>query len=148
MEFAITARPGRADDSYKILCRSFFMRSYLWVSLGAILGANLRYFLSRLVAKFSTVDFPYGTLIINVTGSLLLGFFLIWTTERVLADPKWRLLVAIGFCGSYTTFSSYAFETMAYFEQGHWYLFAMNILTNNLLCLLAIVAGAAIARAA
>src|SRR3954451_23110107 len=97
------------------------MRAYLWVSLGAVLGANLRYFLSRLVAKFSTVDFPYGTLIINVTGSLLLGFFLIWTTERVLAEPKWRLLVAIGFCGSYTTFSSYAFETMAYFEQGHWY---------------------------
>ena len=111
------------------------MRAYLWVSLGAILGANLRYFLSRLVAKLSTVDFPYGTLIINVTGSFLLGLFLVWTTERVLVDPKWRLLVAIGFCGSYTTFSSYAFETMAYFQQGHWYLFAMNIFTNNILCL-------------
>ena len=61
------------------------MRAYLWVSLCALLGANLRYFLSRLIAKFSTVDFPYGTLIINVTGSLLLGFFLIWTTERVIA---------------------------------------------------------------
>ena len=124
------------------------MRAYLWVSLGALVGANLRYFLSRLTAKLTTVDFPYGTLLINVTGSLILGIFLVWTTERVLVDPKWRLLVAIGFCGSYTTFSSYAFETMAYFQQGHWYLFAMNILTNNILCLLAIVAGAAIARAA
>jgi CrcB protein len=123
------------------------VRAYLWVSIGALFGANLRYFISRLAAKLVATDFPYGTLIINVTGSLILGFFLIWTTERVLADPKWRLLVAIGFCGSYTTFSSYAFETFAYFEQGHWMLFTANILTNNLLCLLAVLGGAALARA-
>jgi CrcB protein len=114
--------------------------------VGAVLGANLRYFLSRLVAKLISTNFPYGTLIINVTGSLLLGFFLTWTTERVLADPRWRLLIAIGFCGSYTTFSSYAFETIAYFEQGHWALFATNILANNVLCLAAVIAGAALAR--
>jgi len=125
---------------------SNFMRAYLWVSLGALFGANLRYFVSRLAAKLLSTDFPYGTLIINITGSFILGLFLIWTTERVLADPKWRLLVAIGFCGSYTTFSSYAFETMAYFEQGHWSLFAANILTNNLFCLAAVLAGGAIAR--
>ncbi len=77
----------------------------------------------------------------------LLGFFLAWTTERVLVDPRWRWLVAIGFCGSYTTFSSYAFETMAYFEQGNWGLFAANIFANNLLCLGAVLAGAAAARA-
>jgi CrcB protein len=122
------------------------MRAYLWVSLGALLGANLRYFVSRLAAKLLSTDFPYGTLIINITGSFILGLFLIWTTERVLADPKWRLLVAIGFCGSYTTFSSYAFETMAYFEQGHWSLFAANVLTNTLFCLAAVLAGGAIAR--
>jgi CrcB protein len=57
-----------------------------------------------------------------------------------------RWLVAIGFCGSYTTFSSYAFETMAYFEQRHWTLFAANILANNLLCLVAVLAGAVLAR--
>ena len=51
------------------------MRAYLWVSLGALVGANLRYFLSRLTAKLTTVDFPYGTLLINVTGSLILGIF-------------------------------------------------------------------------
>src|SRR2546421_11991980 len=116
------------------------MRAYLWVSLGAILGANLRYFLSRLTAKLTTVDFPYGTLIINVTGSFILGLFMIWTTERVLADVRWRWLIAIGFCGSYTTFSSYAFETIASMEQGHWMIFAVNILSNNLLCLFAVIA--------
>jgi CrcB protein len=122
-------------------------KSYLWVSLGAIFGANFRYFVSRIITRFSSTAFPYGTLFINITGSLLLGFFLIWTTERVLADPRWRLLVAIGFCASYTTFSSYAFETMSYFEQGHWLLFATNILANNVLCLGAILLGAMIARA-
>jgi CrcB protein len=123
------------------------VRDYLWLSLGALAGANLRYFVSRITARFLSTDFPFGTLIINVTGSLLLGFFLIWTTERVLADPKWRLFVAIGFCGSYTTFSSYAFETFALFEQGHWTLMAGNILANNILCLASVLAGAALARA-
>jgi len=122
-------------------------KAYLWVSLGGILGANFRYFLSRIIARFSDAAFPYGTLLINVTGSLILGFFLIWTTERVLVDPRWRLFVAIGFCGSYTTFSSFAFETMSYFEQGHWALFAYNILANNVLCLGAVLVGAMIARA-
>ncbi|HKW75006.1 MAG TPA: fluoride efflux transporter CrcB [Terriglobales bacterium] len=122
-------------------------KAYAWISLGAILGANLRYFLSKIITLWSDAAFPLGTLIINLTGSMLLGFFLIWTTERVLADPLWRWMVAIGFCGSYTTFSSYAFETMAYFEQGHWLLFAANILSNNILCLAAVLAGAMVARA-
>ena len=122
------------------------MQSVLWVSLGAVVGANARYFLSRWAAKAFSPAFPYGTLIINVTGSLVLGFFLTWTSERVMADPRWRLMIAIGFCGAYTTFSSYAFETMYYFEQGHWMLFAANILANNLLCLAAVLGGVALAR--
>ena len=123
------------------------MQAVLWISLGAIAGANARYFISRWAARIFNPAFPYGTLIINITGSMLLGFFLIWTSERVLADPRWRLMIAIGFCGAYTTFSSYAFETMYYFEQGHWLLFAVNILVNNVLCLAAVLAGAALARA-
>lgn len=123
------------------------MLAYLWVSLGAVVGACARYMISRFASKILSPDFPYGTLFINVTGSLLLGWFMIWSTERAMPDPRWRLALAIGFCGSYTTFSSYAFESFAYFEQGHYLLFAGNVLTNNLLCLLAIVAGAALARA-
>jgi CrcB protein len=123
------------------------VQAVLWISLGAVVGANARYFLSRWAAKSLSPAFPYGTLLINVTGSLLLGFFLIWTSERVLADPRWRLMIAIGFCGAYTTFSSYAFESMYYFEQGHWLFFAANILANNVLCLAAVLAGAALARA-
>lgn len=122
------------------------MNAYLWVSLGGVVGASTRYALSRFAAKILTPNFPYGTLIINVSGSFILGLFLVWSTERVLVDPRWRWLLAIGFCGSYTTFSSFASESIAYFEQGHWLLFASNVIANNLLCLLAVLGGAALAR--
>ncbi len=121
------------------------MQTPLWISLGAILGANARYLLSRFAARVLSTSFPYGTLIINLAGSLVLGFFLVWTTERVLADPRWRMFVAIGFCGSFTTFSSYAFESFGFLEQGHWWLLAANVLSNNVLCLAAVLAGAALA---
>lgn len=122
------------------------MLAYLWISIGAIIGASARYFVSRTVAKAVMASFPYGTLLINVTGSFLLGLFLVWATERALPDPRWRLLIAIGFCGSYTTFSSYAFESFTLFEQGHYMMFASNVLANNVLCLSGVVAGAMIAR--
>jgi len=121
-------------------------KNFLAISLAAIVGANLRYLLSRLAARELGPIFPYGTLFINIVGSFIVGFFIIWTTERVLLDPHWRLLVVIGFCGSFTTFSSYAFETMAFFEQGQWGLMAVNILSNNLLCLAGALAGMALAR--
>jgi CrcB protein len=117
----------------------------LVISLGAIVGANARYLLSRFAARELGSAFPYGTLFINIAGSLIVGFFLVWTTERVLADPRWRLVV-VGFCGSFTTFSSFAFETMAYFEQGQWVLMFTNVLSNNLLCLGGALAGMALAR--
>jgi CrcB protein len=124
----------------------FEWKAYAWISVGAVIGANLRYLLATFIARLSTTSFPIGTLIINTTGSMILGFFVVWTTERVLADPLWRSLVAVGFCGSYTTFSSYAFETMAYFEQGNWLLFAGNFLSNNILCLGAVLLGGMLAR--
>jgi fluoride exporter len=120
--------------------------AYLWIALGAVLGASARYFVSGYMARVLSASFPYGTLLINVTGSLILGFFLILSTERMLLDPRWRLLVAIGFCGSYTTFSSYAFETFALMEQGSWLLAGANLIASNLLCLVAVLAGAALAR--
>ena len=121
------------------------MIDLLVISLGAIAGANARYLLSRFAAKELGPVFPYGTLFINVAGSLIVGFFVVWTTERVLADPRWRLLIVVGFCGSFTTFSSFAFETMAYFAQGQWMLLLANFVSNNLLCLGAALAGMALA---
>ena len=122
------------------------MFAYLWISLGAIVGASSRYFVGRFVARAVTASFPLGTLLVNIMGSFILGLFLVWSTERALPDPRWRLMIAIGFCGSYTTFSSYAFESFSLFEQGHYLLFAYNVLANNLLCLAGVLAGAVVAR--
>ena len=123
------------------------MKDFLAISLAAIFGANLRYIISRLAAREFGPIFPFGTLVINILGSFIVGLFVIWTTERVLVDPRWRLLVVVGFCGSFTTFSSYAFETMSLFERGQWGLMIANIVGNNLLCLVGALAGMALARA-
>jgi CrcB protein len=120
--------------------------NYFWIAVGAVVGASARYFLSTYIGRHFSAIFPYGTLLINITGSLILGFFLVYATERVLLDPRWRLLVAVGFCGSYTTFSSYAFESFALMEQGQWLLVGVNVLLSNVLCLAAVLAGAALAR--
>jgi fluoride exporter len=120
--------------------------NFLAISAGAVVGANARYLITRFAAKALGPMFPYGTLFINVTGSFVAGFFMIWSSERVIVDPRWRLLVVIGFCGGFTTFSSYAYETMAYLEQGQWTLMISNVLANNVLCLVAAVVGMSLAR--
>ena len=116
------------------------------ISLGAIIGANLRYFVAQHVAKLIPSSFPYGTLIINISASFILGLFLIWTTERVLVDPRWRLLMATGFCATYSTYSSYAFETFALFEKHQWLVAGLNILATNVVCFAAVMLGAIVAR--
>lgn len=117
------------------------------ITIGAIAGANLRFAVSRWAMKYVSASVPYGTFIINVTGSFIVGFILVWTSERVLADPRWRALIVVGFCGSYTTFSSYSFETFDLFEKGHYALAVGNFLANNGLGLVAVLAGAVLARA-
>ena len=123
------------------------MQTILCISIGAVLGANLRYFVAQYVAKLVPTSFPLGTLIINLSASLVLGFFLVWTSERVLVDPRWRLFVAVGFCGAYSTYSSYAFETLALFEAGQFSFAALNVVITNVTCFVAVVLGAVLARA-
>jgi CrcB protein len=122
------------------------MKEFLLIGAGGFLGANARYLVNVLVAKHLSASLPWGTLAVNVTGSFLVGAFLVWTTERVLADPSYRLLVVIGFCGAYTTFSSYAFETAGLIEQRHLWAAAGNFAMNNLLAVAAAAAGVAVAR--
>ena len=122
------------------------MLDFLAISLGAAVGANLRYWMSRGALRLMGPVFPYATLTINVLGSFVLGFFLIWTTERVTVDPRWRLLIAVGFCGGYTTFSSYAYESTSFLQQGQWGLLAVNVFANNVLACAAVLAGVMLAR--
>src|ERR1700684_2423567 len=120
------------------------LQTILIISLGAVVGANLRYFVAQYVLRHIPSTFPFGTLIINITASFILGFFLIWTSERVLADPRWRLLVAVGFCATYSTYSSYAFETFALVEKGQMIYALLNILVTNAVCFVAVMMGAAL----
>lgn len=121
-------------------------REALYIGVGGFFGANARYWVNRATLSWLGPSFPYRTLLINFTGSMLLGFFLIWTTERVLSPYNLRLFFAIGFCGAYTIFSSYSYETFALYEQGHYWLSVSNFLSNNLLALLGVVLGAVLAR--
>jgi CrcB protein len=122
------------------------LQTVLLISLGAILGANLRYFVAQGVARLIPSSFPFGTLVINITASFILGFFVIWTSERVLADPRWRTFIAIGFCATYSTYSSYIFETFALLEKGQFSLAAFNLIGTNVICFIAVMLGAVLAR--
>ncbi|MCL6649594.1 MAG: fluoride efflux transporter CrcB [Chloroflexi bacterium] len=119
---------------------------YLLVGLGGFLGANARYLIGGWVAERFGTTFPYSTLVINVTGSLLLGFFLTLTTERFVADPGWRLFFAIGFLGAYTTFSTFSFESVVLLQERAWWLALANVFGSTLLGLAAVLLGIALAR--
>ena len=115
-------------DRYRYLLENRFrkvivskdMETFLLISAGAILGANLRYWVGGWAAGRFGASFPYGNLIINLTGSFILGFFITLATDRLLFDPRWRVLIVIGFLSSYTTFSSYTFESVALIMENQW----------------------------
>jgi CrcB protein len=123
-----------------------FVKEALWISIGAILGANARYVVSNIVAKALSSQFPYHTLLVNVTGSVAIGFFVAWSTSRAIVDPSWRLLFAVGFIGTYTTFSTFAYESLALLQGGDLLRFSLNVLGTNALCLLSVAVGARLGR--
>lgn len=113
----------------------------LLIALGAIFGANARYLVGLWAADRLGPDFPYGTLIVNISGSFALGLLFALTTERLTISPELRLLLATGFLGAYTTFSSYTFESVALLRVGRVWEAVVNVLGNNLLGLLAALFG-------
>ncbi|MCW5851750.1 MAG: fluoride efflux transporter CrcB [Anaerolineae bacterium] len=122
------------------------MTKYLLISLGAILGANARYLVGVWFADRGWATFPWGTLTANLTGAFILSFFLTLTTERLVADPNYRFLVAVGFCGSYTTFSSLTYETFTQWGTNGWWPAVLNLMGSMLLGMLAVLAGVIAAR--
>ncbi|MBA2468837.1 MAG: fluoride efflux transporter CrcB [Chloroflexia bacterium] len=123
------------------------MADIVWISVGAVAGANARFALGRLIEGQAGSRIPYGTLCVNITGSLLIGIVLVLLTERLLADPHWRLLLVVGFLGSYTTMSSYAWETLTLAEAGSWGHAMLYVIGTNALCLGACGVGMVVARA-
>lgn len=122
------------------------LNRFLFVAIGAALGANARYLVGLWAANRFGANFPYGTLIVNVAGSFLLGFIITLATERLALSPESRLLLTVGFLGSFTTFSSYMVESLGLLRDRGVWLGLVNLAGNNLVGLICAVLGTYLAR--
>jgi fluoride exporter len=123
------------------------MLAHVWVALGGALGTTARYWLSGVVARSVGETFPWGTMVINISGSFVIGFFgaLTGPDGRWFVGSNARQFVMIGICGGYTTFSSFSLQTLNLANDGEWVRAGANIGLSVVLCLIAVWVGVALA---
>lgn len=107
------------------------------IAAGGALGALLRFWSSNWIYALLGRAFPYGTLAVNLLGSLVMGFCYVWLVERSALGPEWRALAMVGFLGAFTTFSTFSMETINLLEGGEVFKAVMNILLSVVLCVVA-----------
>jgi CrcB protein len=117
------------------------------VGVGGFFGAIARRIVDLWVSERADSAFPFGTLVVNLTGAFVLGLLFAWATERDVLPAEIRAPVMIGFIGAYTTFSTWMLESWRLVEDGAWQLAALNIAGSVALGLVAVVAGLAVGRA-
>lgn len=122
------------------------MKTLLFIACGGALGAMMRYGTSLGVYSILGRGFPYGTLFVNVTGSLLMGFLSIVMLERFNVGPEWRAAILVGVLGSFTTFSAFSIETLNLFEQGDLVRAFANIVLSVVVCLIAVWLGVSLGK--
>ena len=122
------------------------MQQLFYIAAGGALGAVMRYGVSNGVHMLFGRDFPYGTLTVNVLGSLLIGLFYILFIERYSFGPEVRAILIIGVLGAFTTFSTFSIETYNLLENGELIKAFLNIILSVMLCLIAAWAGVLIGR--
>lgn len=127
-----------SDNSYQR--KDDLMYQVLLIAFGGSLGAVARYSVSSYILQSVNDVFPWGTLIVNLSGSFLIGVF-IELFDHVVVPPNLRSLITIGFLGAYTTFSTYSLETINLLRDGELRLATANILANNVLALVLLIAG-------
>lgn len=118
----------------------------LAIAAGGACGALARYWVSTGIHAISGRGFPYGTLVVNVAGSLAMGFLYIWLLERVALSAEWRAALLVGFLGAFTTFSTFSIETLNLLEEGALLRAGLNVALSVTLCLGAAWIGVALAR--
>ncbi|MBS0268999.1 MAG: fluoride efflux transporter CrcB [Proteobacteria bacterium] len=119
------------------------MQNYIWIAIGSAIGGVGRYWLSGVIAVLAGETFPLGTLIVNISGSLVIGFIATLTGPdgRLLVSSTTRQFMMIGLCGGYTTFSSFSLQTLNLMNDGQWLYAALNIGASVFLCLVAVWLG-------
>lgn len=122
------------------------MATIVMIAIGAAAGANLRYFVSLWAADQWGTTFPYGTMLINVSGSLVIGLVVVLLTTRVGLSPLLRPLLVTGLLGGFTTFSTFSYETYSQLVSGSWLAAAINIAASVGLGLLGVILGVALAH--
>ena len=117
--------------------------NYVLVALGSALGGMARYWCSGFAARLIGEWFPWGTLIVNVTGSFIIGAFAALSAAEgpFLIRPEWRIFVMVGVCGGYTTFSSFSLQAFSLWREGEWFWAGANSVLSFVLCLLAVWLG-------
>jgi len=122
------------------------VQQLLAIAGGGALGAVLRFGVSNSIYRLLGRDFPYGTMAVNVLGSLLMGFLFILLVERMVVSAEWRSALLIGLLGAFTTFSTFSFETLALFDAGAPFKALLNIIASVVLCLAATWLGMILGR--
>ena len=117
-----------------------------WVALGSAVGGVARFLLGDVIQRWSGSSFPLGTLVINVTGSILLGVIMRYALQTPAVTPEARAFLAIGLCGGYTTFSTFSYETAKLLEDGDWLRAALYVSTSVVLAVTGMFLGFALAR--
>lgn len=122
------------------------MTQLVYIAAGGATGALMRYWMSNGIYVLLGRGFPYGTLTVNVTGSLLMGFLYVFMIERMDISVEWRAGLMIGLLGAFTTFSTFSIETLNLLESGEQLKAALNILLSVTLCILGCWLGMVVGR--
>jgi len=119
---------------------------YLMVGIGGFIGALARFWLGSYIGGKMGTSFPYGTFVINISGSFLIGFILTVLTTKAHLSPNWRYLIPVGFIGAYTTFSTFEFETLHTIQDGQFLIASLNVVLSVTIGFIAVWVGALAAR--
>jgi CrcB protein len=122
------------------------LQKYRLIALGGALGSIARYWVGSTVAARMGIRFPYGTLLVNLTACLIIGFSLTYLGRRTDLNPAWRFLIPVGFIGAYSTFSTYEWETLSTLRSGAFFLAALYAIGSLVLGLVAVWGGALLAE--
>jgi CrcB protein len=124
------------------------VQAYIWIAVGSALGGMARYWCTGAAARLFGETFPWGTLLINILGSFIIGFFVSLTGPegRYVVDQNFRMFVTVGLCGGYTTFSAFSLQSMVLMQEGEWLQAGGYIAASVIVCLLAVWLGHLLAQ--